>query len=81
VIGDLPAPVDIHRGYRVGDSRQMDAAAGDANGVNGRVLQNPELVGRVLVAAGGECLHGVPGGLVIDSAKITYLHSTITTAG
>ena len=59
----------------------MFRTAGEAERVNGRVLHDPELVGRVGGARGVEGLHRAPGGLVRDEAEAPDDHSTIITIG
>src|SRR3546814_6201684 len=68
VIGDLAPTVRMHDGDAVG-VQDMLGAAGLAQGIDRRVLNQPELVGGFAVSGFGEILHGLPDLLVIGRAR------------
>ncbi|MBK6336890.1 MAG: hypothetical protein IPF60_14460 [Betaproteobacteria bacterium] len=68
MVGDLPAAVDLDRGDAV-VAQQVLAAAGEAQRVDGRVLGQPDFVGRAGGAGVGERLHRAPGRQVGGAAQ------------
>ena len=69
VVGDLATPRSI---LTTGDADILEDVlrlAGLAEGVDRRVLDDPDFVRRFSRAGGREILHGLEGGLVIDPAQ------------
>jgi hypothetical protein len=68
VIRDLPAAIDLHNG-NVTRREHVRGARIHAQRVHRRMLEEPDLVGRVLGALVGEALHGMPGGHIVHAAE------------
>ena len=81
VIGDLAAAIGAHHRDAVVHARQMLLTTGHADRVDRRMLELPQLVGRLRRARSGELAHGAPGGLVRREPQAADDHSTITTCG
>ena len=73
VVGDLSAAVGRHHGNIAGREHML-RLAGQAQREHRRVLAQPQLVGRVLRARGGEVLHGLVGRQVVGPAALAPLH-------
>ncbi|MCY1366846.1 hypothetical protein D9M69_537540 [compost metagenome] len=82
VVSHLTTAVGFHH-RDVARREQVVVAARDALGEHGRVLADPELVGRIGGARLGERHHGVAGGCVVHPAEVANLHAhrTILTIG
>src|SRR5690606_23501520 len=71
VVGDLAAAIHLeHRD--VAGRQQVLQPTGLAEGEDGVVLDQPQLVGRGLVAGVGERLHGPPHRLVGDATEVAH---------
>ena len=68
VIGHLPAAIDLDHGDVAGGEHVARVGV-QAQREHRRMLEQPDLVRRVLVARVGDALHLAPGGLVVDLAQ------------
>ncbi len=70
VVGHLPATIHLEYGNAT-RIQQVLPTAGLAQGVNGRVLQEPEFIGGFRVAGVREVPHGLPDRLIGAESKIS----------
>ena len=68
VIGDLPAAVDLDHGDVAGGEHVARVCI-HAEREHRRMLEQPDLVGRIRIARVGDALHFAPGGLVVHAAQ------------
>jgi hypothetical protein len=67
VVGDLPAAVDPFDGHFTAPG-EMFGPAGDPDRIDGRMLEHPELVGRLRFALIGKPTHRLVGRRVLGEA-------------
>src|SRR5262245_54452356 len=74
MVGDLAAAVGLYHRDAVRHARQVRRAPRDAERVDRRMLQQPELVGGSGGALSGEILHLAPRRGVFDTAEPAHAH-------
>lgn len=80
MIGDLAAAVGPDQ-RDVGLAQQVFGLAGEAEGIDRWMFDDPQRVGRVSSAGVGERLHVAPDGFVIGQAEVANLHSWLNEGG